>query len=175
MAKARIHALTHDELLAHIHYDPETGIFTRLRSKTQKHRIGDRADRDCGDGYYRVGIMRWSTSAHQLAWFYIHGWWPEMVDHIDGNPSNNRISNLRESTNSENQQNQKKAHRRSSSKLLGAHRHDHPYTRQKWRSSIQVDGKKVFLGYFDTAEAAHAAYLEAKVKYHPAYVQPPMA
>jgi hypothetical protein len=99
----------------------------------------------------------------RLAWFYTTGAWPkDQIDHIDGNKSNNRFANLREATPSQNTQNQRRAMRTNKLGILGV-----ILARGKFRAQIWFDGKNKFLGYFATAEAAHAAYLAAKRKFHP--------
>jgi hypothetical protein len=77
-----------------------------------------------------------------------------MIDHIDRNPSNNHISNLRIVTNQQNQYN---------TNPKGIYfRKD----RNVWYSTLLVKGKKIFVGYFKKEEDARKAYLEAKKIYH---------
>jgi hypothetical protein len=89
-----------------------------------------------------------------------------MIDHINGNPLDNRFKNLRLSNHKLNGQNQK-AYRpkNKSTQLLGASWHKR---HKRFISFIKVDGKRKHLGYFDTAEEAHAAYITAKRILHPA-------
>lgn len=84
------------------------------------------------------------------------------VDHINGNGLDNRRTNLRLATREQNARNAKRP-RTSSSGLKGAcwDRRD-----QRWRSTIRLDGRKVSLGYFRTAEEAHRAYCEASAKHY---------
>ncbi len=92
--------------------------------------------------------------AHRLAWLYVYGQWPHsLIDHIDGNPRNNEISNLREATDVENHQN---------TKCRGFH-----FCRrnQKYRAQITIEKQRRYLGYFDTPEQARAAY-EAASQQH---------
>ncbi len=85
-----------------------------------------------------------------------------MVDHKDGNPLNNRWANLRLADESLNGQNQRRAHRDSKTGLLGVFP-----KRDKFAAQITTpDGRRHTLGSFKTAEAAHAAYIEAKRKLH---------
>lgn len=84
------------------------------------------------------------------------------VDHIDGNGLNNRRSNLRLATRAQNQHN-RGVRADSASGLKGVLRHA---LTGRWRAYIRVDGKKIHLGYFDTAEAAHAAYSAAAHRLH---------
>ncbi len=103
--------------------------------------------------------------AHRLAWLYVHGTWPAMrVDHRNGNPADNRIRNLRLATNSENRQNLHKAHKNNLSGLLGVSRNGN-----NWAATIKINGKRIGLGTYKTAEAAHAVYLVAKRELHHAH------
>lgn len=96
---------------------------------------------------------------------YVTGEWPEInVDHRDGDPSNNRFSNLRDVAQQVNVQNVRKGTKRNlSSGLLGVSFHARD---RLWRARIYKDGKDIVLGYFKTPEAAHAAYLSAKRDIH---------
>ena len=79
----------------------------------------------------------------------------EVVDHRDGNPSNNCIENLRPTTGQGNQWNQTRA--------KGYYWDIHT---KKWRARIKVNYKAIHLGLFDTEEEAREAYLAAKLIYH---------
>ena len=145
-------------------YDPETGVFTRRIDSPPRWKAGQIAgSRHSKHGYWIIRFDGRDKLAHRLAWLYVHGEWPTQdIDHIDGNPLNNRINNLRQVSKSVNMQNRKRAHKQSTSGLLGAYRNG-----KRWRSSIHIDGNPKHLGTFDTAEAAHAAYLAAKRLHHP--------
>lgn len=86
----------------------------------------------------------------------------EFVDHIDMNALNNIRSNLRLATQAQNERNRRK-HRDNTSGYKGVGWHKY---HKKWSAQIGVDGKVVYLGYFDTAELAYAAYCAAAKKYH---------
>lgn len=154
-------------------YDACTGEFTwRARSgfapKTvqwNKRFAGKPAGHTDLRGYRRLKILCQVHFAHRAAWAYVFGAWPNtIVDHIDGNKSNNRIQNLRDAGKNVNAQNLRGARKDSSSGILGAHPRKGS---SPWASSIQVDGKMRHLGVFSTAEEAGAAYLAAKRKLHP--------
>jgi len=84
------------------------------------------------------------------------------IDHINGNRSDNRIANLRLAEPSENQQNYRGGY--GVSGKTGAIWNS---TRGLYESRIRVNGKQLFLGYFENAEDAHRAYLAAKQSLHP--------
>ena len=158
-----------EQLLARLRelfsYDPDTGIFTR-RTSGGGAKAGSVAGHAAYDGYVYIQADGKRYSAHRLAWLFVHGRWPaEQTDHINGIRSDNRIANLREASNTENQQNRHRAPTKNvSCGLLGASWHKGG---KCWQSRITMHGKKIHLGNFGTAEEAHAAYLKAKVRLHP--------
>lgn len=77
------------------------------------------------------------------------------VDHIDRNPNNNRIENLRLATKRQNEYNKP--------------RRGCTFENGKWRASIYDHGKNVYLGLYDTPEEASAAYWEYANKLHGEY------
>lgn len=155
--------LTAQRLKELLDYEPETGVFSWKVSRrgVRPGRTGNVRP----DGYIRIGIDGVSYLAHRLAWLYMTGAWPSIdVDHFDGNPSNNRFSNLRDVSQQTNLQNFRTATRRNrSSSLLGVSYHARD---ELWRARIHIDGKERNIGYYKTSEEAHAAYLEAKRKWH---------
>lgn len=91
------------------------------------------------------------------------GRWPVGdIDHRDSNKLNNAFCNLREVTEHENLQNQRRAHRNNKSGLLGV-----SHQAQGYVARIYANGRKHYLGTFKTGEAAHSAYLDAKRRLHP--------
>lgn len=151
--------LTAAELRLLLDYDPSTGVFTHRRN------IGKRCGNFAPDGRMRIFVAGRSYKAHRLAWLYVHGCWPTgCVDHINRNPADNRIANLRDVSKAENTQNVVAARQNNRVGLLGV--------RKAWRrfaARIKVAGREIHLGYFDTPEEAHAAYLEAKRDLHPGF------
>jgi hypothetical protein len=77
----------------------------------------------------------------------------QFVDHIDNNPQNNHISNLRFATNKENQQNSKLSIKNTSG-VKGVY---FDKRRKKWRAQIKIDGIRIHIGYFDNLEDAKIA------------------
>ena len=100
---------------------------------------------------------------HQMVWVYFHGYKPKMLDHINGDTSDNRIENLRECTPAQNQQNSKmKVTNKAGFK--GVRRHVSGGKRC-WQAKIVVAGKQKSLGYFETPAEAGAAYAKAAVEH----------
>ena len=99
---------------------------------------------------------------HRLAFFLVEGAWPEeQVDHINGNRADNRWVNLRKVSASTNRQNQRAARSDSQTGLLGVARNG-----GRWSARIGISSGQQYLGTYDTAEEAHAAYLKAKRELH---------
>lgn len=93
------------------------------------------------------------------------GEWPEFVDHINGDRTDNKIENLRSCSRLENSVNRAVASHNKSG-VLGVH---YDKSRGKWAAEIKVNKKKVYLGRFDSIDEAKTARKIAEVKYgfHP--------
>lgn len=145
-------------------YDPDTGIFIWKVKPCKNKSAGIEAG--CITNRYRtIKVLKKLYQAHRLAWMYVYGKFPlKLIDHINGNPLDNRIVNLREATNYENSQNIYKPQTNNTSGFLGV---TYIPKKNKWRSKIAVEGKRLSLGYYKTPEDAYKAYIEAKRKYHP--------
>ena len=155
----RLEPLIEDNLT----YDPETGMFKWLNvtNCNGSKKSGWFAGSFDNKGYFKIGVLGKDYSAHRLAWYLLKGSFPEkQIDHINGVRTDNRIVNLREVTNAQNQQNIKKARGTSFNKHS-----------KKWEARISVNYKDLFLGFFDTEEEARQAYVKAKKKYHPFWIE----
>jgi len=113
-------------------------------------------------GYNRLGIHGISYMTHRLIFLYHHGYLPKYIDHIDNNPSNNRIENLRECTVSQNGCNSRNASNNTSG-VKGVYWHK---IHKKWLARIQVNGKRMIVGYFNAIEDAKASIDAARIKHH---------
>lgn len=150
--------LTQERLRELLSYDPETGIFTRLVSRPGPNgHVGAIAGCDNGQGYIRIYVDGRAYKAHRLAWFYVHGEWVKEIDHRNRNRADNHLKNLRPATRGQNRGNSG-IYRNNTSGMTGVSFHA---PTKKWKAQIQKDGRKKGLGYFFTAEDAHAAYLAA--------------
>jgi hypothetical protein len=149
---ARVHEL--------LRYDPESGLlFWRVDRPPVS--AGDVAG--CRDVYVLVCVERKLYGAHRIIWFMVTGRWPHQIDHCDGDGLNNRWANLRSCTTSENQQNQRAVRKNNPSGVTGAFWDKRD---KRWFSHIYVNRKQIYLGTFESAEAAHAAYIAAKKTHH---------
>lgn len=103
--------LTHSRLKEILNYNPETGVFTWKVRLAPRGPVGAIAGAysAAGRGRLEIRIGGKLYLGHRLAWFYVYGDMPSgMLDHVDGNPSNNRIDNLRQATIQQNNQNRAK-------------------------------------------------------------------
>ena len=154
--------LTQERLKKILHYNPDTGVFTRLESGkvagTQKRGGGRKYNEVCVDGckYFN----------HILVFIYMTGSPPKHHgDHINGDSFDNRWCNLRDVTLSENNKN-KCRDKRNVSGVTGVH---WSKKEKSWKSQINVNGKRIHTGYFkDLAEAAMERW-EAEIEhgFHP--------
>lgn len=151
--------LTASEVKRLLWYDLEAGIFT-WREKPHKDfrkKVGDVAGGSHRTGYWSIQINRRHYLAHRLAWLYVHGEWPsEFIDHIDGDKSNNRISNLRVATNSQNKGNGR-IYASNTTGLRGVTKQGN-----KWKAQIVHNRKNVYLGCFPSKEEAYDAFRKAE-------------
>lgn len=140
-----------NELLS---YDAETGIFRWKVDMGKKVKKGDIAGSRKNDGYIRIKIHGKDYAAHRLAYLLVHRELPKFLDHIDRDRANNRISNLRACTLSENELN-KGIDKRNTSGVKGVF-----WNRKskKWRSQARLKGKLYYLGTFSSKEEAANAY-----------------
>lgn len=124
-----------------------------------------------GCGYLTGGIFDRQRLAHRVAWAICHGEWPvDQIDHQNGDRTDNRISNLRVVSHSENGRNQKRP-RTNTSGVIGV---SWSLSAGKWRALITADGARKHLGYFADFYAAVAARkaAEAEHGFHPHHGRP---
>lgn len=156
--KAVSSALSRDEAFAFFDYDPATGAL-RWRKSAGRAAAGSLAAKKSVRGYCIVALHGRDYRAHRLIWFMVYGQWPTMVDHVNGDKSDNRLANLRLATVSQNQSNTTKRPGKTSA-FKGVH-----FVMDKgWRAQIKHKRKLRHLGYFDSEEAAHSAYVAEATK-----------
>jgi hypothetical protein len=161
--KASGDPLTQERLRQLLAYDKETGVFTHIAPVGARVKAGDLAGFVNDRGYVKICVDGRSYRGHHLAWLYVHGQWPSgKLDHKDRNRSNNRIDNLREATNSQNQANRAKQ-RNNTSGYKGVYWIE---GQQKWLAKLVHKRKQYHLGLFATPEAAHEAYRAGAKRIH---------
>jgi hypothetical protein len=147
------------DVVASVSYDPETGVF---RSKSWR-RLGEKVG-GLRNGYIYLNIFGVSFRASRVAWLLQTGSWPKHhIDHINGDRTDNRFSNLRDIPQAVNNQNLRAPCCTNKTGFLGV---DLCKTTGRYRASIRSKGKNITLGRFDTPERAHAEYLKAKRLLH---------
>lgn len=150
-----------------LQYNPDTGELRWRVSNGRRAVAGQLAgsvfNTNRGYQYRRIEINHKSYLAHRLVWLLHFGEFPPngmAIDHINGNSGDNRICNLRLATHAQNCRNQKPKSG-AAVPLKGVSK-----VRNKYRAHICVNKKLIHLGYFATAEEAHAAYCEAAAQHH---------
>ena len=148
--------VTAKELREILHYDPETGDFTWVRTQCPRLKPGDKAGSiNKRWNYIYIYVGGKGRRAHRLAWLYMTGEWPvQWIDHINGNGCDNRFKNLRECNPSQNGFNSKLT-KSTKSGLKGA---TWDSQTQMWRAVITVNRKTICRGRYKTAQEAHAVY-----------------
>ena len=145
--------MTNEELHRWFVYEPDTGLLRKVlggRKPYPWRAIGS------GKRYLATTVNGQTYYLHRLVWQYHHGVVPERIDHRDGDTRNNLIGNLRLCTPAQNQYNSKrKSNNRVGRKGVVFHANcpGKPY-----QAKLVVGGKVQSLGYFESADAAHAAY-----------------
>lgn len=139
------------------------GKLIRRVAVGSRGKAGEEAGNLGANGYRSVYIDWKRYSTHRIIWAIHYGAWPPgQLDHKDGNPLNNRISNLRLVTQSQNMHNTKRP-KNNTSGYKGVARDSRS---GKWQVTIQVGGKQKHLGYTQTAYAGYLRRLAAAKKLH---------
>jgi hypothetical protein len=150
--------LTAERLRQVLHYDGSTGVFTRLTAPQPRFPVGSVAGTNHSRGYWVVTVDGRIYKAHRLAWLYAHGNWPDgEIDHINLVKTDNRLSNLRVVTRSENTSNRSRARVDNKLGLLGVSQVGNRYI-----ARIAIGGSQRYLGIFKTPDQAKAAYDTAR-------------
>jgi hypothetical protein len=154
--------LTADFVREVFDYDPHTGAIKWRVKYSRKVNAGMPAGYLDSGRYVRIRIKGRAYAAHRIAFLYMHGRWPtEFLDHVNGDKTDNRLVNLRECSSAQNNSNR-------------------PYTRPtragvkgvrltpngSYEARISANGRRIYLGKYDDAESAKAAYQSAALKYH---------
>ena len=147
--------LTQARLRELLDYDPATGVFVRRITMPGKAKAGSVAGTLSVRGYHHIRVDGKLYRGNRLAWLYVHGYMPAMVDHIDGDKANDAIANLRPAHNQSNAANARRKNNNTSG-YKGVTRRPHG-----WTAQIRYNRKAVHLGTFPSAAEAHAAYERA--------------
>ncbi len=158
--------ITQEQLKNLLNYCPETGQFTWIKPTSSKVKVGSIAGSPQSGGYIQIRINNKRYMAHRLAYLYIYSVWPkEFIDHINGIKTDNRICNLRDATNQQNQRN-RGAQSNNTSGYKGVVAQG-----DKWRAQIIIDGKYKSLGLYYSKSEASYIYILASIKYFGEFVR----
>ena len=151
-------------LRTYLDYNPRTGVFTwRIKRKGRPHGYipaGTQAGSIYPNGYRVIVIEGKRFTAARLAVLWMMGHWPPYeVDHINRNRSDDRWCNLRLATKFQNHGNAVYPNRSGFKGVCWEAK------RNKFKAYIQIEGRSIHLGRFDTAEEAAAAYIKAAKMY----------
>jgi len=141
--------LSHNHLLEILEYFPDTGIFVWKVKITNNMCIGKEAgSKNKSNGRYRIQINKKQYLRSRLAWFYVHGIWPEnQIDHRNRIRDDDRIENLREATNQENMWNRVLPRKNNLPKGISL-------SGNKFKVQLRHENKKKYLGTFISLDEA---------------------
>lgn len=166
--KRKTQFITQKEIMEYLKYDPETGLFTAIKSHGTLWRPGKLVGHKNQEGYITITLLGKIRKAHRLAWIYVYGEDIDgyEIDHVNGDKSDNRICNLRISSHQQNMFNMKKKSTNKSG-VKGVH---FDKRCNKWRAQTSINKKRVHIGLFDTIGSAEKAISEFMVVNHKEFV-----
>lgn len=142
--------ITQDRLKQLVFYNEINGQLIWLGNKARAI-AGDEVGCKDAKGYIVTSIDGVNYKVHRLIWLYIYGIWPEgVLDHIDGNTSNNILCNLRDVSQMVNGTNRNKLNKNNTSGFAGVYK-----DKTKWAAELIYMGEKFRLGNYVTPEEAH--------------------
>ena len=157
--------MNQDFLLNHFKYDDVNGELLWTKPTSNRVAVGSIGGSSYPDGYKRINILGKRYQLHRLIWMYIHGSMPENIDHVNHIRDDNRISNLRSSTNSENMKNKT----RYSSNKTGVTGVSKSFRKSKGKfyyfAFININGKQKQLKSSTKIEPCILARKQAEIKY----------
>ena len=151
--------MTRELALENLEYNQETGILTWKVARSGIA-VGDVAG-GLNHGYLQFRFYFKKYQAHRVIWLMMNGEWPDQIDHIDHNPSNNKLDNLRNVNHLGNSKNMSLFKNNSTGVCGVKFRKDI----DKWSSNIGVNGKRLSLGSTDAFFDAVCWRKSAEIKY----------
>ena len=158
--------LTQTELKKLFEYDSSGGLIRKNTGKAVPKILSK------GQRYLRVYVKGKARSLHRVIFCWHHGYFPDVIDHINNDKLDNRIENLRKASQAENCLNSK--HRTFSSSPYKNVRKQSYSTKsglvEKWIVEISINGERKYFGSYDDVEIANLIAFEAREKYHGSFV-----
>ena len=161
--KPKIDSLTAKEVRARLIFDEVRGVLMwRNNQRYGRHAEGCEAGAVDSSGYKRFVFNGRRYLAHRVIWLHHYGEWPDgYIDHLNGVKTDNRISNLRSVTKSQNTLNSK-LRSDNSSGVIGVHYRSEC---DLYVACIGINKQKICLGYYRSLEDAAAARKAAETRY----------
>jgi hypothetical protein len=157
--------ITQDKLKEYFNYNDGQLIWKKQPSTHIK--VGDIAGNTNNRGYIQIKFLCNRFYAHRLIFFMFNGYFPQEVDHIDGNKTNNKIENLRQATPAQNRQN-RGISKNNTSGIKGV---SWSKKENKWIAQCQVNKKNHFLGRYNDIELAKKAVQQFRNQHHREYAR----
>lgn len=148
-----------------LEYDPDIGKFKWIQYRSWRALKGQVAGYTNKNGYREIRIDKTTYYEHKLAWLYFYGEYPgQEIDHINNKRDDNRISNLRLVSRSENLKNHSGKYQTNKSDVSGVNwcKNNGKWI---WKAYICSEGKQIHLGYFNDKQNAIKARKKAELKY----------
>lgn len=152
-----------DKYKKYLHYDKDSATFRwKERPPRNKSVVVGSVAGCLSNGYSQITLLGTKVRVHRLIWLFETGQWPiNEIDHIDGDKTNNHISNLRDVTHQVNTQNLIKSKSNNVTGLIGA-----VVEGKKFIARVGHNGKTHRVGAYTTALEAHQAYINKKRELH---------
>ena len=131
-------------------YNPHTGGLIKIRKTSQRCKLEVPCGSLSSEGYLKVSLKGSSYPVHRICYKLFYGKEPEIIDHIDGNKTNNKIDNIRSVSYKVNNRNRLKA--KGVSKIKSG----------SYRAVISIGGVRQDIGYFQDEKSAIDAYNEKR-------------
>lgn len=164
--KRNVAELSLERLREVLDYDPSTGILKWRFRTSPNAKLDEPAGTIAKSGYRKIRLDDVYYTASHLAWFHYYGMVPAgIIDHVNGDKTDDRIENMRLATASQNSMNQGR-NGNNTTGFKGVAVFNKPGEPTRYRALIRAGGKRHFLGTFDTPEAAHEAYCMAAKEMH---------
>lgn len=151
----------------HTLFDYKDGVLYWKQDRLANKIKGKKTGCFDGKGYLQVKINNILYKNHRIIYKMFHGILPKVIDHIDCNPNNNKIENLREASNSQNQYNSKISTRNTT----GFKGVEWNKRLKKWTVRIQVNGKRKYFGCYNDIDYAKFVSESMRYKYHKQYAR----